>query len=60
MSRYTLPFGLMALFTPALAVASTPALTFGGALDPVSGSIAAGLGGLALWHAHRRKAASQS
>jgi len=44
-----------------LALAATPALaagaqtSFGGALDPVSATLALGLGGAAMWRASRRR-----
>jgi hypothetical protein len=47
-----------------LALAATPALaagaqtSWGGALDPVSASLALGLGGAALWRASRRGVAA--
>jgi len=48
---------LMTLFpltvAAAPALASPASLHLGGALDPVSVSLAAGLGGVALWRAHR-------
>jgi hypothetical protein len=52
-------FVMSALLIPGLALASGPAMVYGGALDPVSGSIALGLGGLALWKSRKTAAAAK-